>query len=468
MPEFPSLPEQASTIAGQVDLLLWVLMGLGAAFMLAVVIMVLLNLRKKQKDTSEETEDPDHPFRMQIIWAIIGVVLLMTLYTWSEQVYLRSAKDAPSDAKEVTVVGKRWMWKFQHSPDGQSEIDELHVAVGEPVKLIMTSQDVIHSLSIPAFRVQKNAIPGKYTTLWFEATEAGEFEILSAEYSGTDYTNMVGKVIAEAPADHKTWLGGGDLDGEALWAQYGCAACHVAGGVGGQVGPSMDELFGSEQILESGETVVVDEAFLYESILNSGATIIQGYPPVMPAYDGQISDEEVAKIIDYIKSLSAAGSVETEVSDEVKVALEIYSDNGCDACHGAEMEGCIGPILVGLDPAYMTEIVRNGRSSAGMLAYSADQLTDADLELLTQALGTVPLSFTGVTLSQPVVDALTAAQASLDAGDKAGVKDALEQALDAASGAPDGVKKTLSVMIANLSLDNWADYTANRLALLLG
>ncbi len=306
--------------------------------------------------------------------------------------------------------------------------------------------------------------------MWFEATEAGEYEILSAEYSGTDYTNMVGRVIVEAPDDHDIWLGGGvaDLSGEVLWSVYGCGACHIAGGVGGEVGPSMDELFGSEQILEGGETVVVDEDFLNESILNSGATIIEGYPPAMPSYEGQISDEDVAKLIDYIKSLSEAGApAEIEVSEEVKEAQGLYFTKGCVACHGPQMEGLIGPIFVGLNPEYMVNAVRAGRASGGMPAYSADQVSDAEMDLMAQAFASLPLSFTGVTLPDSVLDALVAAQEALDAGDKAGVKDSLEDALAAASGEPDGVQKTLSVMIANLSLDDWSDYVANRLTLLL-
>jgi len=474
MPEFPSFPEQASTIAGQVDQLLLVLMGCGAAFFLIVLLLLLLNARKRKSDASEqssEADDPDHPVRIQIVWAVIGTLLLTSLFMWSEQIYLSLAKAAPGDAKDVTVVGKRWMWKFQHYPDGQSEIDELHVAVGEPVRLTMTSQDVIHSLSIPAFRVQKNVIPGRYTTMWFEADEAGEYEILSAEYSGTDYTNMVGRVIVEAPDDHEVWMGGGlaDLSGEELWSVYGCGACHIAGGVGGEIGPSMDELFGSEQTLEGGETVVVDEDFLYESILDPGATIIEGYPPAMPPYEGQINDDDVAKLIDYIKSLSEAGApAEIEVSEEVKEAQGLYFTKGCVACHGPQMEGLIGPIFVGLDPDYMVNAAREGRVSGGMPAYSADQVSDAEMDLMAQALGSLPLSFTGVTLPDSVLDALTSAQESLDAGDKAGVKDSLEEALDAASGEPDGVKKTLSVMITSLSLDDWSDYIANRLTLLLG
>jgi cytochrome c oxidase subunit 2 len=468
MPEFPSFPEQASALAGQVDLLLYVLMGFGAAFTLLIFVIVLLNMRERQEDDSEPSKEVGKQSRAQIVWAVVGVLLLMALFVWSEQLYL-SSKDAPDSAKDVTVVGKRWLWKFQHYPDGQSEIDELHVAVGEPVRLTMTSQDVIHSLSIPAFRVQKNVIPGRFTTLWFEATEAGEYEILSAEYSGTDYTNMIGKVIAELPDDHEVWLGGGlaDLSGEELWGVYGCAACHIAGGVGGEIGPSMDELYGSEQTLESGETVIADEDFLYESILNAGATIIAGYPAAMPSYEGQISDEEVAKLIDYIKSLSAAGAAaEPEISEEVKQAQEIYLDNGCDACHGAQLEGLIGPALVGLDPDFLKETVRSGRSGSSMLAYNETQISDEELELMAQAFATLPLSYTGITLSEPVLDALAAALEAADANDKAGVRDALEEALDAADDAPEGVKKTLAVMITNLSLDNWADYIANRLSLL--
>ena len=498
MPEFPSFPEQASTIAGLVDQLLLVLMGFGVAFFLIVLIIFLLRSRKQHDDSSEQSSDTAHQSRVQIVWAVIGVVLLMALFVLSEQTYL-AVKDAPDNAKDVVVVGKRWMWKFQHYPDGQSEIDELHVAVGEPVKLTMTSQDVIHSLSIPAFRVQKNVIPGRYTAMWFKPTETGEYAILSSEYDGTGYTKMVGRVIVAAEGEGG--LEAVELSGEELWAKQGCGACHVAGGAGGSIGPSMDNLFGKEESLESGETVLVDEDYLRESILDSGAKIVAGFPPAMPPYEGVLGDADVDAIVDYIKSLSSATvpeaeqppaeaeetptseagetpeavvedtpepAAEPEVSGDLKAAQTLYFTKGCVGCHGPQMDGLIGPIFVGLDPDYLKATARAGRAAGGMPAYTADQVSDEDLDIMATAFGALTLADTGVTLSQPVLDALAAAQEALDAGDKAGVESNLQAALDAAADAPDGVKKTLSVMIANLALDDWADYVGNRLALLLG
>ncbi len=509
MPEFSSFPEQASAIAGQVDQLLLVLFGFGAAFFLIVLVSLLLNIRKRQEDSPGQSANPDYQSRLQIVWAIFGVVLLMALFVWSEQIYL-SALDAPDNAKDVAVVGKRWMWKFQSYPDGQSEIDELHVVVNEPVKLTMTSQDVIHSLSIPAFRVQKNVIPGRYTTLWFWPTEVGEYDILSSEYDGTGYTKMVGRVIVTAKDGAE--VGGVELDGEELWAQQGCAACHIAGGAGGTIGPSMDSLFGKEESLESGDTALVDDDFLRESILDPMAKVAAGFPPAMPPYAGTLGDAEVDAIIDYIKTLSdvtlpeaeeppaeeetpaaeAGESSEAVVSDtpeptteedeateggetapsvseeDLKAAQTLSFTKGCVGCHGTKMEGLIGPIFVGLDPDYMLAAAREGRSDGGMPAYTADQVSDEDMDTMAQTFGALALADTGVTLSQPVLDALAAAQEALDAGDKAGVETNLQAALDAASDAPDGVKKTLAVMIANLALDDWADYVGNRLALLLG
>jgi mono/diheme cytochrome c family protein len=298
-------------------------------------------------------------------------------------------------------------------------------------------------------------------------------------------------VIVEAASDHKTWLGGGlaALSGEELWAHYGCTACHVAAGAGGVVGQSMDGVFGAEQALESGETVLADEDFLRESILDAGAAIIKGYAPAMPLYADKIGDEELAKLIDYIKSLSTTAGpaaeqppagAETQAPEAGEPAEEVVAETmsteaqtilfiqNCVGCHGKQLEGIDGPILVGLDPEYIKANVRSGNLEFGMIPYGPELVSDENLAMLAGEIAGLSLRFTGVKLSQAVLDALTQAQEALDAGDKAGVEAGLQAALAAASDAPEGVVTTLNVMIAHLEQDDWADYTGNRLAILLG
>jgi cytochrome c oxidase subunit 2 len=202
------------------------------------------------------------------------------------------------------------MWKIQH-PEGQREINELHVPVGKPVKLLMTSEDVIHSFFIPAFRVKHDVLPGRYTTLWFEATRPGEYHLFCAEYCGTQHSRMIGRVVAQEPAEYEKWLSGVpsgesmEMAGERLFQQYFCNTCHRPEG-GARIpqrGPVLDGLFGAKVQLQSGQSVVADEAYLRESILTPAAKVVAGYRPVMPTFQGQISEEGVLQLIAYIKSL---------------------------------------------------------------------------------------------------------------------------------------------------------------------
>jgi cytochrome c oxidase subunit 2 len=201
------------------------------------------------------------------------------------------------------------MWKAQH-PEGQSEINELHVPLGQPVKLTMTSEDVIHDFFLPAFRVKQDVLPGRYTTLWFEATKAGEYPLYCAEYCGTQHSGMIGRIVVLEPAEFQKWLSGGatgmsmaDL-GESLFQRFGCHICHRAGGTA--QGPSLTGLFGKAVRLEGGVTVTVDEDYIRESIIDPRAKIVAGYQPIMPTFKGLISEEGLLQLIAYIKSLSAA------------------------------------------------------------------------------------------------------------------------------------------------------------------
>jgi cytochrome c oxidase subunit 2 len=215
----------------------------------------------------------------------------------------------PPETLNIYVVGKQWMWKFQHL-DGQREINELHVPVGRPVKLIMTSEDVIHDLFVPAFRVKADVIPGRYTHLWFQPTKPGRYHLFCAEYCGTRHSGMTGSVVVMEPEDFQAWLSGGAQEGslaaagEKLFSDLACNTCHRPDARGR--GPVLNNLFGEEQLLQNNERVVVDEAYLRESILQPAAKITAGYQPVMPAFQGLVSEEGLLELIEYIKSLKTA------------------------------------------------------------------------------------------------------------------------------------------------------------------
>jgi cytochrome c oxidase subunit 2 len=244
------------------------------------------------------------------LWTAIPFAITMIIFFWGASLYA-TLRRAPDDALPILVVGKQWMWKLQHM-SGRREINELHVPVGRPVELTMTSEDVIHSFFVPAFRVKQDAVPGRYTTVWFEATKAGTYHLFCAEYCGTLHSGMIGQVVAMEPAAFEQWLagaqpGGADVPvavaGENVFRAQGCGTCHRTDGSG--QGPSLAGVFGKQIALASGETLVADEGYLRESILHPQARIVAGYQPVMPTYQGLVSEEDVMRLVAYVKSLRA-------------------------------------------------------------------------------------------------------------------------------------------------------------------
>jgi len=213
---------------------------------------------------------------------------------------------APPDAEEIYVVGKQWMWKIQH-PQGNREINELHVPVGHPVKLIMTSQDVIHSFFIPAFRIKQDVLPGRYTTEWFTPTDVGEYHLFCAQYCGTSHSAMVGRVVVMEPARYQQWLSGVGVSGtmassgDQLFSQFGCQTCHQQGNTGR--GPSLVGLFGSTVHLANGATAVADQDYIRESIMEPATKVVAGFKPIMPNFRNQISPDQVSQLVEYVKSL---------------------------------------------------------------------------------------------------------------------------------------------------------------------
>jgi len=306
--DFPLFPDQASSFAFHVDALYFGILALCVFFALLVVILVVIFAIKYQRKSDDEVprQIAGH-LGLEIFWTAIPAVLALGVFVWATVLYFHLITPPPN-AMEIYVVGKQWMWKLQH-PEGKKEINELHVPLGESVRLTMTAEDVLHSFYIPAFRVKKDVVPGRYTNLWFKATQVGSYHLFCAEFCGTEHSRMIGTVHVLEPQDYEAWLTGGtanepmEVAGERLFEQYACHTCHKMDGTGR--GPSLVGLFGKTVALEGGGTALVDEAYIRESILNPSAKIMAGYKPIMPTFKGQISEEGIIQLIAYIKSLKA-------------------------------------------------------------------------------------------------------------------------------------------------------------------
>lgn len=307
--ETPLFPEQASTIAGEVDALYLFTVGLSLFFtvlIFALVIYLGLRFRRKSED---ERGTYTKSLALELSWTIIPLGILLFIFFWGTKVFYTLSRP-PADAAEYYVVGKQWMWKIQH-PEGNREINDLHVPVGRPVKLTMTSEDVIHSFFLPAFRVKADVLPGRYTTVWFEATKPGVYHIFCAEYCGVEHSQMIGKVYVMEPAEYEAWLGGRQLgrpmtaSGEELFTNLACITCHR--GDDTARGPILAGLDGGEVLLRGGRTLTRDDNYLRESILNPEAKLVDGFDPLMPSYQGQITEEQLMQLIRYLKEIDQTG-----------------------------------------------------------------------------------------------------------------------------------------------------------------
>ncbi len=315
MMDFPLFPEKASTIAASVDSVYFVLVALTAFFSILIFGLVFFFAVKYRRRRPDEIPRPIHgSLRLELFWSITPGVIALALFGWGTAIYFRNAAPPPG-AMEIYVVGKQWMWKLQHS-EGQREINELHVPVGRPVRLIMATEDVIHSFYIPAFRVKMDVVPGRYTSLWFQPTKPGKYHLFCAEYCGNQHSAMKGWVYVMDPVDYENWLGGAATGvsmaqtGEALFRRLGCYSCHRADAPAR--GPVLEGLYGSQVRLATGETVIADEAYLRESILRPAAKIVAGFRTQMPTFQGQISEEQLLQLIAYLKSLAPAERLDTE------------------------------------------------------------------------------------------------------------------------------------------------------------
>lgn len=316
------MPPQASTVAVQTDMLYAFLVAVSAFFAILIAVAVIaFSIMYRRRSEDDVTPHIHGSTALEIVWSVIPLGLAMIMFGWGAHLFV-TLKRPPDDALQVNVVGKQWMWKIQHL-EGRREINQLHVPLGRPVKLTLTSEDVIHSFFVPAFRIKQDAVPGRYTTAWFEATQIGTYHLFCAEYCGTMHSGMIGSVVVMDPAEYQAWLsgegaaaaaasggaaGGTGADagqslaaaGKALFEGKGCVTCHQPGAV---LGPQLAGIVGHTVELQDGTTVTVDDEYLRESILTPTAKVVKGFAPVMPTFKGQVTEEQVMQLIAYIKSL---------------------------------------------------------------------------------------------------------------------------------------------------------------------
>lgn len=305
----PLFPDQASSFAWQVDLLYFYLVLISVAFAIPIVAAIFFFAIKYRETEKFATPEEIHgSTTLEVAWSIIPFIISMTIFLGGAILYYNQYR-VPEDAMEIYVVGKQWMWKFQHQT-GQREINELHVPKGRKIKLTMTTEDVLHDVFIPAFRTKADVVPGRYTTLWFEATETGKFHLYCAEYCGLNHSGMGGYVYVMEPDEFDNWLAGGgtgqtpvEVGKDLFNAKLGCASCHAGQN---QRGAKLEGIWGKEVKLATGQTVLVDEQYVRNSILNPSSQIVEGFQPIMPTFKGQVSEEQLVALVAYIKSLSAA------------------------------------------------------------------------------------------------------------------------------------------------------------------
>lgn len=308
----PFFPDQASSFAWQVDYLYFYLILVSVVFTIPIVAAIFFfGIKYREKEKYATPEEMHGSIVLETVWSIIPFVISMTIFLGGAIVYYNQYR-LPEEGMNVYVVGKQWMWKIQHE-GGQREINELHVPVGTNVKLTMTTEDVLHDFSIPAFRTKADVVPGRYTYLWFNATKPGKYHLYCAEYCGLNHSGMGGYVYVMEKEDFAAWQSG-NVSGQTPVEQgrdlfenkLGCASCHAGGAQ--QRGAKLEGIFGHEVKLVGGGTVVADEAYIRESILNPGAKVVEGYQPIMPTFKGQVTEEQLMSLVAYIKSLSGAAT----------------------------------------------------------------------------------------------------------------------------------------------------------------
>jgi cytochrome c oxidase subunit 2 len=300
-------PREASTVAPWMDTLYLFLLGMtltGLALVGALILYFSVRYRRAKSPVATQIEGST---LLEATWTIIPLGIFLITFVWGALLYFR-IYTPPPNSMNIYIVGKQWMWKAEH-PGGQHEINTLHVPTGRPVQLTMISQDVFHSFSIPEFRVKREVIPGRYSTVWFNATTPGTYHLFCTQYCGTNHSQMIGDVVAMTPADYDKWTkestSGMSLaqNGERLFASMGCNACHT--GAANARGPNLAGVYGTRLTLTNGQQVLVNDAYLRDAILNPSEHVTAGYNPIMPTYQGQISEDGLIDIVEFLKTLDS-------------------------------------------------------------------------------------------------------------------------------------------------------------------
>jgi cytochrome c oxidase subunit II len=305
---FPLWPQQASTLAANVDALYIFLLIVSAMMTGLIYVAIIYFAARYRAQPGVRAEQIEGSTPLELTWTIIPFMVFMVIFLWGAVVFFKG-RTPPRDSTEVYVVAKQWMWKLEHA-EGQREINELHVPVGRDVKLIMTSQDVIHSFFVPEFRMKQDVLPGRYTMAWFHATKPGTYHLFCAEYCGTQHSGMIGSIVVMEPAQYEAWMSGGtsgplSASGEKIFGELGCATCHRSDSTGR--GPNLQGVYGKPVALADGRTVTADENYIRECILDPGAKRVKGFQPIMPTFQGLVSEEQVNALVAYVKSLSTPG-----------------------------------------------------------------------------------------------------------------------------------------------------------------
>ena len=300
-----SLPIGASSMSDRIDALFLAMLVLsGAVALLLLVLVVGFSIRFREGSSASRKSVLRKPRRIEIAWTVTPALIFLALFVWAAHDFTLMDRPPP-DAMPVNVVAKQWMWKLQHR-NGRREINELHVPLGQPVHLTMTSEDAIHSFFVPAFRVKHDVLPGRYTSLWFAPTEVGEFHLFCAEYCGSQHSQMIGRVVVMRPDDFAQWLAAGPLQpslaqyGFALYRRLGCSGCHEP--ASSVHAPSLIGLLGRERHFADGTSLVADPAYIRDSLLLPRKHIVAGFEPLMPSFSGQLEEDEIAALIAYIRS----------------------------------------------------------------------------------------------------------------------------------------------------------------------
>ena len=300
-------PAEASTIAPWTDALYFFLLAMTLVGLLLVGALIFYFSVRYRKEKSPVATQVEGSTLLEATWTIIPLAIFLVTFVWGALLYFR-IYNPPTNAMNIYIVGKQWMWKAEH-PGGQHEINALHVPIGRPVQLTMISQDVFHSFSIPDFRVKREVIPGRYSTVWFEATDAGTYHLFCTQYCGTAHSAMIGQIVAMSPDDYTKWTqqstSGMSLaqNGERLYSSMGCNACH--NGTAAARGPNLAGVYGSKLQLTNGSQVLVNDAYLRDAILNPSQHVTAGYAPIMPTYQGQVSEEGLIDLVEFIKNLDS-------------------------------------------------------------------------------------------------------------------------------------------------------------------